>query len=239
MIYIMSDIHGQYKRYKAMMEKIELKSEDKLYILGDVIDRGPQSLEILSDIMDRENVELFLGNHEHMMLTYLNGTDTISWFYAQNGGRITYEKYLLLSREDQKKIVNYLSQKTTVVRYLNINDHHYTLSHTSAPTDGNDLFTRDFDDLMDIQDIVWNVGYDSTNYIVYKEETDIPVTFISGHIISRRFTLSNDDVFIQKYPNGYTWMDIDCGCAMGENFGQLSCLKIDDTGEIIDIMYVS
>ena len=138
----MSDIHGQYKRYKAMMEKIELKSEDKLYILGDVIDRGPQSLEILFDIMDRDNVELFLGNHEHMMLTYLNGTDTISWFYAQNGGRITYEKYLLLSREDQKKIVNYLSQKTTVVRYLNINDHHYTLSHTSAPTDGNDLYPR-------------------------------------------------------------------------------------------------
>ena len=69
MIYIMSDIHGLYSRYTAMLKKIDLQDEDKLYVLGDVIDRGPQSFEILEDIMNRKNTEMFLGNHEHMMLT--------------------------------------------------------------------------------------------------------------------------------------------------------------------------
>ena len=51
MIYIMSDIHGLYDRYKAMLEKINFNDEDKLYILGDVIDRGDKSFDILFDIM--------------------------------------------------------------------------------------------------------------------------------------------------------------------------------------------
>ena len=71
MIYILSDIHGQYERYKAILEKIDLQDEDALYVLGDVIDRGPASLQILFDIMERPNAHMFLGNHEHMMLTYL------------------------------------------------------------------------------------------------------------------------------------------------------------------------
>lgn len=38
MIYCISDIHGQYKQYKKMLECIDLKEEDTLYVLGDVID---------------------------------------------------------------------------------------------------------------------------------------------------------------------------------------------------------
>ena len=36
----MSDIHGEKKKFDSVMEKINLTSDDKLYILGDVIDRG-------------------------------------------------------------------------------------------------------------------------------------------------------------------------------------------------------
>ena len=235
----MSDIHGQYKRYVAMLEKIELKDDDKLYVLGDVIDRGAKGIAILKDLMDRENCEMFLGNHEHMMLTYLNGSDRVSWFYAQNGGRVTYEDYLSLSEEEKNRIVDYLLHETAIVKNLEINGHRYILSHTSAITDGIDRYTKDYADLMDIQDIIWNTGEDSTNFIAFRDECEIPTTLISGHMISRRFS-GNDDVYIEKYENGYTWMDIDCGCAMGEYYGQLSCLKIDeDSGEIVDIFYVS
>ena len=40
--YVRSDVHGQYKAYTKMLKKIDLKAEDTLYILGDVIDRGPE-----------------------------------------------------------------------------------------------------------------------------------------------------------------------------------------------------
>ena len=156
MIYIMSDIHGLYDRYLKMLQKIDLQKEDKLYILGDVIDRGDMGIDILIDLMERDNVELFLGNHEHMMLTFLNGMDRISWFYEANGGMVTYKHFMALNEEKREDILAYLYD-TTIVKNLEINGHRYVLSHTGAPLDGKDLYTRDyFYDIMKIQDLVWN-----------------------------------------------------------------------------------
>lgn len=43
MIYVLSDIHGQSRRFHSILSQIDLKAEDTLYILGDVIDRNPDS----------------------------------------------------------------------------------------------------------------------------------------------------------------------------------------------------
>ena len=51
MIYVMSDIHGCYDKYKKMLEKIALSEEDTLYLLGDVVDRGEHGMKILLDIL--------------------------------------------------------------------------------------------------------------------------------------------------------------------------------------------
>ena len=64
MIYICSDLHGRYDLWSALLAKLNLRSDDTLYILGDVIDRGPEGVEILQDIMARPNVLPILGNHE-------------------------------------------------------------------------------------------------------------------------------------------------------------------------------
>lgn len=67
MIYVMSDIHGVREKFDSVMSKINLRPEDKLYILGDVIDRGKDGIGILLDLKKRENVTMLLGNHELMM----------------------------------------------------------------------------------------------------------------------------------------------------------------------------
>lgn len=64
MIYVCSDIHGHYGLYLALLERLSLKPSDTLYILGDVIDRGPDGIKILQDMMKRPNVVPILGNHE-------------------------------------------------------------------------------------------------------------------------------------------------------------------------------
>ena len=51
MTYVMSDIHGNMRRFNSVMEKINLQPEDTLYILGDVIDRHPDGIRILRRIM--------------------------------------------------------------------------------------------------------------------------------------------------------------------------------------------
>lgn len=64
MTYVCSDIHGRYDRWTGLLEKIDLHSDDTLYVLGDVVDRGPDGVKILQDMMKRANVLPILGNHE-------------------------------------------------------------------------------------------------------------------------------------------------------------------------------
>ena len=64
MIYVCSDIHGHYDKYLAMLKAIGLRSSDTLWVLGDVIDRGPEGCRVLLDMMGRPNVIPILGNHE-------------------------------------------------------------------------------------------------------------------------------------------------------------------------------
>ena len=79
MIYVMSDIHGNMRRFRSIMNQIDLKPEDILYILGDVIDRHPNGIDILEEIIPMPNVKMLLGNHEHMMLCAIYPNDDLPW----------------------------------------------------------------------------------------------------------------------------------------------------------------
>ena len=69
--YVISDIHGQYKSFIKMLDLIRFSKDDTLYVLGDVIDRGPDGIKILQHLMKMKNAELFMGNHELLMLDAL------------------------------------------------------------------------------------------------------------------------------------------------------------------------
>ena len=63
MHYVMSDLHGCYEEYLELLRKIRFSDEDVLYVLGDVIDRGPEPVTLLQDMMMRSNVIPLIGNH--------------------------------------------------------------------------------------------------------------------------------------------------------------------------------
>lgn len=50
-----SDIHSFYGRYRELLRKLNFSPEDTLYVLGDVIDRGPNGFKILPDMAQRSN----------------------------------------------------------------------------------------------------------------------------------------------------------------------------------------
>ena len=54
MIYVISDLHGCYDKYIKMLEKINFGDNDYLYILGDIVDRGPDGIIIWQDIIKRK-----------------------------------------------------------------------------------------------------------------------------------------------------------------------------------------
>ena len=68
MTYVISDLHGCLDKWQAMLEQIKLKETDMLFVLGDVVDRGPSPIPLLLDLMMRPNVFPILGNHECSML---------------------------------------------------------------------------------------------------------------------------------------------------------------------------
>jgi len=70
--FVISDIHGCCKTFKKLLEKIDLQKQDKLYLLGDYIDRGPDSSGVLDFIIELKNLDYsifpILGNHERNLI---------------------------------------------------------------------------------------------------------------------------------------------------------------------------
>ena len=62
--YVMSDIHGMADLFVKMLDKIRFGGEDTLYILGDMIDRGPDPAEVLDIVRSHSNIIALRGNHE-------------------------------------------------------------------------------------------------------------------------------------------------------------------------------
>ena len=69
---VISDIHGCLNEFNKLIDKVGLTKEDKLVILGDVIDRGSSNIETAFKIMELKrnecNIINIMGNHEEMFL---------------------------------------------------------------------------------------------------------------------------------------------------------------------------
>ena len=68
MTYFVSDIHGQYELFIKLLHKIRFSENDKMYVLGDIIDKGPYSVKLIKYIMETPNIHCIKGNHEHMLI---------------------------------------------------------------------------------------------------------------------------------------------------------------------------
>ncbi len=95
-----SDIHGCYDTFLALLEQVKFTPKDKLYLLGDFIDRGPKSKQVLDWIIDKEqegyHLRFIRGNHEQMMLNARNNDNKLRvWF--RNGGEQVLESFQVKS----------------------------------------------------------------------------------------------------------------------------------------------
>jgi serine/threonine protein phosphatase 1 len=72
MLYAIGDIHGHYWKLVSLMNQLPLKPQDRLVFVGDYIDRGPASREVIDFLIElrreRPSTVFLRGNHEQMML---------------------------------------------------------------------------------------------------------------------------------------------------------------------------
>ena len=106
-IFAVGDVHGCHDRLLDLLDRIPLDwSRDQLVFMGDYIDRGPQSFEVVEHLIGLQELHpsiVFLkGNHEQMLADYLSGKDRMLYLY--NGGQQTLDSYLRRSSPGEPPI---------------------------------------------------------------------------------------------------------------------------------------
>ena len=141
MIYAVSDLHGCYDKYRKLLERLQMTSDDSLYILGDIVDRGSGGMKILLDLIDRKNVFSCRGNHDHcaqILLRnfaapkdghFVDGLEETFRLWLSDGGSATYEEFLSLDESEQYAVLGYLGS-LPVYKKLTIGGQKFFLAHT-------------------------------------------------------------------------------------------------------------
>lgn len=70
MDYCIADIHGHYDLFCRLMDKIGFSDGDRLYVMGDIVDKGPDSVKLAKLLFSMPGVYAIVGNHEHVFLNY-------------------------------------------------------------------------------------------------------------------------------------------------------------------------
>lgn len=95
---VISDIHGELAMLTALLEKVSYTpGTDRLFLLGDYIDRGPESKATLDKVIElvAGGAVALKGNHEDMMIkSLIDGNERIwrNWT-GRNGGDATLQSY--------------------------------------------------------------------------------------------------------------------------------------------------
>ena len=226
-LYVMSDIHGCFDKYQAMLREIEFSSRDTLYVLGDVIDRGPDGIKILQDMSGRPNVVPILGNHEFtaavclpwlmeevtdQSLATLDETQIAALSeWITNGGGPTLRGLKQLSQEEREDILEYF-QEMELYAEVEAGGRPFVLAHS-----GLDNFAPDKPlDSYNLQDFLF--GRPKPDTVYYPDKI-----LVFGHTPTR--LLWGQDKMFRKG----TMIDIDCGCVF--QGGRLGCLCLDTMEE--------
>ncbi len=77
--YVIGDVHGQYDALLRLLKKIRYREDrDELWFVGDLVNRGPKSLEVLRYVCARaENCKVVLGNHDFSLLVEAVGDPAV------------------------------------------------------------------------------------------------------------------------------------------------------------------
>lgn len=226
MIYVLSDVHGNERRFNSVLKQIDLQPEDTLYILGDVVDRHPGGIRLLRRIMAMPNAKMILGNHEYMMLRaldcpyddYAGGSEAVAHWY-RNGGKVTHNHLKRIRKSLRKEIIRFLHALPLNID-VEVNGTVYKLVHGGP-----------------VEEYTEGTKYrNPVYYAVWKrwDRDDPPVgdyTMIFGH--------TPTEYYQEAIPMEVWFSDrrigIDCGSGYPEDkddpdskYGRLACLRLDD-----------
>jgi len=220
---IVSDIHGCIDEFDELVKTLSYNKEtDRLILLGDLIDRGPDSVAVVRRAREMD-LECVMGNHEHKFL---------KWFKSFGSRGDVYDvksHYTQFSEDD----INYIARMDS---YIHIPEQKTIIVHAGLKP-GVPLQNQTKDDLYYLRDTtsdrkfislkkISRLGKEATGAHFWTEFWYGPESVVYGHNVH-----SFEDPLIEEVSPGVTCYGLDTGCCFG---GRLTALVLE-TKEIVQI----
>jgi serine/threonine protein phosphatase 1 len=130
--FVVGDIHGCSQELEDMITACALEREDRVVFLGDYIDRGPGSREVVDFLLDLQadkvcTLTFLKGNHEDMFLDFLGYFGHFGESFLVNGGVATLKSYGIPQEMEGREAASRLSPQhleffRQLERYVAIED---------------------------------------------------------------------------------------------------------------------
>ena len=210
---IVGDIHGCLKEFQALLPLTGLdEQEDTLVILGDIIDRGPDSYGVLRKILRLKakmggRLHCIMGNHEDMAIKAIQTNDRVHW--NRNGGGKT-RKSFFKHKDPFQRYVGYLEEL-----HLYYETDAFLCVHAGAAEEGPKatdrhtfLWDREIAGGKPYGGKLLIFGHTSADQAVYRDEKGRPAQILKGdHPLPKKGSIC-----------------LDTGCVYG---GRLSAMVIE------------
>lgn len=225
MIYVIGDIHGDKEKFDSMMEKLSPTDNDTVFVLGDIINIGDSSIELLQDMMYRPNVYPVLGEHEYMAKKIfpliaefssideanekLSGEDKelFSKWLTMKSVKTT-EDFLSLDEEGKESVIDYLSE-FEAVEEIEAGGKDFVLCHAGI---------NNFEEDKDLSE------YDEEDFVFAKTDYN-SIYFADKYLVTGHTpTAVIDRSLTGKVYSKKRHLAIDCGCGYG---GRLAAVCLD------------
>ena len=241
--YAIGDIHGCYNKFLNMLDAINFQEDDEIICVGDYIDRGMQSFEMLKWIEDYPyNFMLIQGNHEAEFIVNIEILKKFANKIGINDNDINDSKLLYQTICKIPQIQNaYFDNYRTI--YELIFNHDMPLSQLVIWADIMSKMPFMYvKRINNIKHIIIHAGYNDDNnintYIYGRCESYSKDTIIvAGHtptIFYDEFAYNNGNVYksYNKKLNSM-YINVDCGCAYNNQYhnAKLACIRLEDMKE--------
>ena len=226
MNYVISDIHGDFNRFLKILKKINLGSDDILYIIGDIPDRGNQTFELLDFVMKANNVIHIKGNHELFLQQYLEGNSKIIEKYPQYGGTPVINSLKSISVERKERYHKYLSD-LPIYKIIAVNGVEYVLTHSGYVADELPVYKDNaaVDIIASIEQWCKSSEY---NYLISNDLHYIPASVKFKKLIVGHYPTSYLECNGIYHCNRYINIDNGAKTIPGR---KLACLRLEDMQE--------
>jgi serine/threonine protein phosphatase 1 len=188
--YVCGDVHGCFSLLQKTLDEIGFdESKDRLFSVGDLVDRGPASEECL-EWLSKPWFHAVRGNHEQMAIDYFNGIGD-SDIYAYNGG----SWFLNLDKSTRQLYIDAFSALPYAID-IKVGNKLYGIIHAECPTkswsDVESVLNGDYTDSAE------NLAMWSRDKISYKDKTfidDVELLYV-GHTPLREVTVLGNVIYI-------------------------------------------